>query len=250
MTGFLASVRNATEARQVLALGVDILDAKEPGSGALGAVAGDVLRGIVAAAGGRVPVSATVGDLPLLPDALGPAMERTWSVGVDIVKVGVFGESVPEPVLTLLANCCARGMGVVLVYFAEHWHGDTDFALLARTGIAGVMLDTRDKQAGALPDRMEPFALQSFISGARRTGLVAGLAGSLREQDIPLLLALAPDYLGFRGALCGGAGRGGAIDDQAVGRITAQVRSADIPGVSRRGPGIRGNRARVTIAGG
>lgn len=226
MTGILASVRSAAEARQVLSVGVDILDAKEPLAGALGAVAEDVLRGVIAVAGGRVPVSATVGDLPLLPGVMAPAMERTWSAGVDIVKVGVFAEIMPAPMLPLLSGCCARGMRIVLVYFAEHWRAGADFAALARAGIAGVMLDTRDKRAGALPDRMQRDDLHEFVRRAREAGLVAGLAGSLREQDVPALLELEPDYLGFRGALCGGAGRDAAIETAAVRRVAARVRTA------------------------
>ncbi len=48
--------------------------------------------------------------------------------------------------------------------------------------------------------------------------MTAGLAGSLEEPDIPRLLVLAPDLLGFRGALCGPGGRGAALD---LGRVRA-----------------------------
>ena len=39
-------------------------------------------------------------------------------------------------------------------------------------------------------------------AGAVPKGLLTGLAGSLEAADVPRLLLLAPDYLGFRGALC------------------------------------------------
>ncbi|MBI1733391.1 MAG: (5-formylfuran-3-yl)methyl phosphate synthase [Gammaproteobacteria bacterium] len=223
MTGFLASVRSAAEARQVLPAGVDILDVKEPDAGALGAVSDATLRDIVACARGVVPVSATVGDLPMAPEQLGPAIERTWSAGVDIVKVGVFADAVRQPVLSLLDECSARGVRIVLVYFAEQWRGEADFIALSQAGIGGVMLDTRDKQAGSLTSRVSGEELNEFALRARQAELMAGLAGSLREADIPQLLALNPDYLGFRGALCGGAGRGAAIEVSAVQRIARTI---------------------------
>lgn len=233
MTGILASVRNAAEARQVLPAGVNILDAKEPGAGALGAVDDATLREIVVAARGVAPVSATVGDLAPVPQLLGPAIARTWSAGVDIVKVGVFTSDMPAPVLELLAGCSASGVRIVLVYFVEHWTGSADFDVLRQAGISGVMLDTRDKQLGPLTERMGIASLQTFIHAARATGLMTGLAGSLREEDIAPLAGLAPDYLGFRSALCGDAGRGADVDPDRARRMVAALRAVDT-GVTRR----------------
>ena len=65
---FLASVRDRHEARLAAALGADVIDLKEPRHGALGAVARDEQRAILAALGEQRPVvSATVGDLPRRP---------------------------------------------------------------------------------------------------------------------------------------------------------------------------------------
>ncbi|MBK5187486.1 MAG: hypothetical protein JJD97_04525, partial [Gemmatimonadaceae bacterium] len=58
----LVSVRNAEEARTALAGGAEIIDAKEPSLGALGAVELGVLREIVQAVGRMRPVSAALGD--------------------------------------------------------------------------------------------------------------------------------------------------------------------------------------------
>jgi dihydroneopterin aldolase len=48
---------------------------------------------------------------------------------------------------------------------------------------------------------------------------MAGLAGSLEPPDVPRLLLLEPDYLGFRGALCVGRDRTARIDPQAIAVI-------------------------------
>src|SRR5258707_906089 len=90
MSWFLASVRSADEADVALAGGADIIDAKEPAMGALGAVAPATLRGIAVRVAGRLPVSATIGDLELRPDAVRAAVETTTGDGADIVKIGLF----------------------------------------------------------------------------------------------------------------------------------------------------------------
>ena len=61
MALLLASVTRPDEAALVLAGGADIIDLKDASRGALGALAPDVLRGTVAAVGGRRPVSAVTG---------------------------------------------------------------------------------------------------------------------------------------------------------------------------------------------
>ena len=223
MTAFLASVRSVAEARLVLHAGVDVLDVKEPDAGALGAVADATLREIVTCAAGDVPVSATIGDLPLAPEHVVPAIEHTWRTGVDIVKVGVFAEEISAPVISLLAGFSARGMRIVLVYFAEQWRGVLHGELLRQSGVMGVMLDTRDKGSGSLTSKLGHAGLADFLQQARQADLVAGLAGSLRETEIPGLLALRPDYLGFRGALCGNAGRAAQVDAAAVRRIANHI---------------------------
>ncbi len=58
----LASVRSAEEALFALKAGADLIDAKEPSGGTLGAVEEETLREIVSAVARRLPVSSTVGD--------------------------------------------------------------------------------------------------------------------------------------------------------------------------------------------
>lgn len=75
-------------------------------------------------------------------------------------------------------------------------------------GFAGLMVDTGDKSAGSLLRHADPRALRALISIARRRGCLSGLAGSLGRGDVSLLRELAPDFAGFRGALCDGDRRG------------------------------------------
>ncbi|MBS1202677.1 MAG: hypothetical protein H6R22_1186, partial [Chromatiaceae bacterium] len=91
---------------------------------------------------------------------------------------------------------------VVAVLFADLSPPLEDLAGFAGAGFAGVMLDTADKSRGGLTAHASLGDLRAFVDQARALGLLCGLAGALRIDDIPALLGLAPDYLGFRGALC------------------------------------------------
>ena len=63
---------------------------------------------------------------------------------------------------------------------------------------------------------------------------MTGLSGSLEAPDIPRLLPFAPDFLGFRGALCKGTVRTGAIDAEAVKQIRALIPEEQAAGRSAR----------------
>lgn len=222
MTGFLASVRSAAEAELVVSAGADIVDLKEPRAGALGALSAPVVQEALSAVAGRRPVSATIGDLPMEPVLIADAVARTAALGVDFVKIGVFPGGAPLACLDALEAQAARGTRLVALLFADC---RPDFSLIdhaADCGFAGVMLDTMVKDGGTLRDHLDDAALARFAGRARARGLLVGFAGSLALADIPALVPLAPDYLGFRGALCQGA-RQDELDFRAVQAVRAAL---------------------------
>jgi uncharacterized protein (UPF0264 family) len=73
------------------------------------------------------------------------------------------------------------------------------------------MLDTANKAAGRLTTVLPANELSKFVLLARKSGLMSGLAGSLRLEDIAPLASLGSDVLGFRGALCERAVRASSI---------------------------------------
>lgn len=222
MTGFLASVRSADEALVALSGGADIIDAKEPAAGALGRVAPDALRAIVAAVGSRCPVSATIGDLELDPKAVLAAAEATAAAGAGIVKIGIFPGAFAETI-AVLREAAARGMRLVAVLFADR---SPDLsAIVGACGDArffGVMLDTADKGSGPLTAHLDPDGLAGFVRLARDHGLITGLAGSLRRADVATLAPLGADYLGFRSALTVGE-RAGRLDPAAIAGVRQAI---------------------------
>jgi uncharacterized protein (UPF0264 family) len=225
---FLASVATAAEACLAVSGGADIIDCKDPQKGALGALDAHEIFKVVEAVGGRVPVSATIGDLPSAAAIMVKAATSVAATGVDIVKVGFFGDADASAAIVGLGAADLGRARLVAVLMADRRPDFAVMASLAEAGFAGVMLDTADKSSGALPDVLDRASLADFISLARKHGLTAGLAGALRQSHIAGILALQPDVIGFRGALCAG----GRTDALALANVQA-VRG-DIDAVSSR----------------
>jgi (5-formylfuran-3-yl)methyl phosphate synthase len=224
VTRLLASVRSPAEARAAVAGGADIIDLKDPAAGALGRLPDGTLRATLAAVAGKRPTSATIGDLPLAPATVLDAVRATAETGVDIVKLGIFAGDAAAT-LTALGAASRAGFRLVAVFFADR---RPDFGLIARcadAGFHGVMLDTAEKRGGSLRHHLPAEELRRFIALARGRGLLAGLAGSLAAADVPALLPLAPDFLGFRSALTLGS-RDAPLDAAAVARLRALIGGA------------------------
>jgi uncharacterized protein (UPF0264 family) len=219
MTGMLASVNSLEEALLVQQAKVDIIDLKQPKQGALGALELNLVREIVLAINKQTPVSATIGDLPMQPEVIFNAVRAMAATGVDYVKIGVFPEGDSLATIEKLASLTEQGLSLIAVLFAD---AQPDFALvkiLKETGFKGVMLDTMHKKNGSLTQLMSVSELKNFVALTHTEQLLCGLAGSLRQEDIPALLTLQPDYLGFRGALCQQHDRVGQLDLQAIHAI-------------------------------
>jgi dihydroneopterin aldolase len=222
MTRFLASVRDGTEAEAALAAGADIIDLKDPARGALGALDPAAIAQCVTAVAGRAEVSATVGDLPMEPERVRSAVLATAATGVDYIKLGLFPGGNALDCLKLLAPE-TKAVRLILVVFADASPGFDAVQEAARIGAAGVMLDTARKDGRSLPDHLPPGRIADFVAAARARRLLVGLAGSLKASDVPHLVPLAPDLLGFRGALCRNGARGANLDPKSCASIRALI---------------------------
>ena len=220
----LISVRSSAEALLAARGGADFIDLKEPGQGALGGLPVATIRAIVAAlrsAGVTLPVSATIGDLPM--SALAQIAERVDAVGncgVDYVKVGIERDAAAPAVLDALA---ASGPAIVPVLIADR---GLDTHLLAHAitlGFPALMLDTADKLCGSLFDALTVAELEWFVSTVRASGALVGLAGALRLHHASALARLEPDFAGFRSAVCA-TQRSAALDAGCLRDLVATMR--------------------------
>jgi uncharacterized protein (UPF0264 family) len=248
MIRLLVSVRSVAEATLAAEGGTDLIDLKEPGQGALGGLPLATIREVVQALrarGSTRPVSATIGDVP--PHELDEILARVEAVGacgVDLVKVGIERAPAAGAVLRALA---AGARPLVPVFIADRGLDERAVALALALGFPGVMLDTADKSAGSLLDALPREAIARFVAMAREAGAMAGIAGALRREHAQAIAALAPDFAGFRSAVCVG-GRSAALDARCLRELVGAMRAAQAAQASSRTSPISIERMRASSA--
>jgi uncharacterized protein (UPF0264 family) len=232
----LISPKNEAEALEAITGGADIIDVKNPLEGALGANYPWVIKKIKELTPGDVEVSCTLGDAPNLPGSFSLAALGAASLGVDYVKVGLYGVKTSGEAVFFLQqiNRAAKDVNpkikvVVAGYADAKKIGALDPSLipeLAHKAHADIaMLDTAVKDGKTLFDHQTIEQLKVFVSSAHGFGLQAALAGSLRKQDLSVVYGLGVDIAGFRGAACTGSDRnGGQISGQLVAELAETIR--------------------------
>ncbi|MEM8843743.1 MAG: (5-formylfuran-3-yl)methyl phosphate synthase [Pseudomonadota bacterium] len=224
MTGFLASVNNLEDAITVNQYGADIIDLKNPTQGALGGLSIDEIQSIVDHLWEKAIISATVGDLDADISMIMRKIKQVSDTGVDYVKVGMFSQKHISECLPSFEYHARRGIKIIAVCFADiEFDIEATVKACKKAQLTGVMMDTAGKNAGSLLLHRSKTELISFIKTAKQLGLLTGLAGSLRQEDINKLLPINPDYIGFRTALCKGLKRTGSISSDAVQDIRNQI---------------------------
>jgi uncharacterized protein (UPF0264 family) len=220
----LVSVRDVSEALAAAAAGADVIDLKDPTIGALGGLPVSAIRDVLAAlrkTHAIQPVSATIGDVPA--EARDVIFERVAAVadtGVDLVKVGVAPGSGAVALVHALARC---GAPVVPVLFADDGL-DTDLvaAVLGHDAFPALMLDLSGKRGGSVLQRLPRADVERYVAAARARGTLCGIAGALMLDDVPTLRALAPDFAGFRSAVCVGD-RAGVLEPMRVRELCLRL---------------------------
>ena len=241
----LVSVRSAEEAKAALAGGAEIIDAKDPLQGALGAVEIGVLREIVRAVNGVRPVSAAMGDAGDV-ELLSARARAAAEAGAAFVKVGFADVRDLDPVRArlrgvmdgVLLSPCA----VVAVAYAD-WHDvgaaapSTVVTAAAAEGAMGVLVDTVRKDGAGLFRCLGHAALESLVHEARARSLLVALAGRITCEDLAFAYEAGAEVVGVRGAACDG-GRDGRVRESRVRDLMAARdllagRRSDSYGMSR-----------------
>ena len=238
MTLMLASVVDAAEAELALKGGADIIDFADPRRGALGPVPVETISAAVARLGKDRAISAALGPPPYDAEALARASVLS-AAGVVCLRLAAEVESLER--LAPAFRALARELDLIAVMFADE---EPDFGALDRlaaAGVKGALLDAAGKRDKRLLDHLPPHRIEAFCSQCRRLGLGSWLAGSLQSPDIPRLLLLEPDVLGFRSALCARGRRGGPLDAQRIALIRDLIPRPPLPPAGEgRGEGPAG----------
>ena len=222
MTKLLTSVRNLSEAQQVVAGGSDWLDLKEPRNGALGAVPADTLREVIAWSNVNapaMPVSATIGDEWTTAALIAQKVGSVAASGVDFVKIGVYADSLSKNMESALKQVLGYHQNLIVICFVDRPLNLNIVGEIIEYGAAGMMLDTAEKASGSLTKQLSLPQIKAFVNLVRGANVLCGLAGKLDAHDIPILGRLAPDYLGFRSAICKQAVRNADVCANRVGEL-------------------------------
>src|SRR5690606_25007817 len=166
MAKFLASVVGVEEAEIALLGDADIIDLKNPADGALGALSPDIVTETVAFVGGRKPVSAAGGTLPMVPDTVAEGVATYAGIGVDYLKIGLLPEPQTPDCIRAVAPFAAR-VKLIAVLFADKEPDFTLLPVLAENGFHGVMLDTAEKGSGGLLQHLPHARVSRFVEIGR-----------------------------------------------------------------------------------
>jgi (5-formylfuran-3-yl)methyl phosphate synthase len=228
------------EAAEAIAGGADIIDVKNPKEGALGANYPWVIKRIKEITPKHLKVSCTLGEVPNLPGSISLAALGAASLGVDYIKVGLYGLKTPEDAVLLLGNvskavkdCNSRVKVAVAGYADAKDIGAIDPMIIPevakKSGADIAMLDTATKGTKNLFDYLPIKQLQTFVELSHSFGIEVALAGSLKRQDLPVVVNLGADIAGLRGAACINGDRvEGTITRQLVKELVEIVRDAEM----------------------
>jgi uncharacterized protein (UPF0264 family) len=218
----LISPKDALEAQEAIAGGADIIDVKNPAEGALGANYPWVIRAIRRLAPAGVEVSCAIGDAPNLPGSVSLSALGAASLGVDYVKVGLYGVKTQAEAVFLLTQVTRAAKDYTpKVKVVASGYADAELIgavapafipqIAHQAGADIAMLDTATKNGANLFTYQSPRQLSAFVAAAHSFGLKAALAGSLRKQDLSVVYQTGADIVGLRGAACTGSDRNSGV---------------------------------------
>ncbi|BDZ71537.1 (5-formylfuran-3-yl)methyl phosphate synthase [Methanobacterium petrolearium] len=227
----LISPINTQEAREAIDGGADIVDVKNPKEGSLGANFPWVIKNIRKITPKNMKVSATLGDVPYKPGTVALAAAGAIVSGADYIKVGLYGTKNYSEALEVMENVVktvdefnSDAIVVAAGYADAHRVGAVDPMeipkIAADSGSDLAMVDTAVKDGKTLFDFMNEEILSQFVEQTQEYGLKSALAGSVTEEQLPILAELGCDVVGIRGAACiGGDRNSGSIHHEAVARL-------------------------------
>ncbi|NOY43230.1 MAG: hypothetical protein GXP26_15525 [Planctomycetes bacterium] len=210
-TKLLISVRSPDEVEAAVAGGADWIDLKEPMAGPLGPVSADVARQVINCVGGRLPISAALGELRQWDDS--SSRELLNFSAIHVVKLGLAGA-------TRLGNWQATwraaaetvsesGHELVAVAYADWQRAESPspaevIACANAVRSHYFLIDTFDKKSGSLFTHLTILELNEILCLAREASLTTVIAGSLGLADLSSLSLAKADVIGVRGSVCGG----------------------------------------------
>jgi hypothetical protein len=237
---------NEKEASEAIAGGADIIDVKNPHEGALGANFPWVIKRIKEITPKNILLSCTLGEVPNLPGSISLAALGAASLGVDYIKVGLYGFKTRQEATYLLKNVNKAAkeynpkIKVAATGYADAERIGAINPLLipeiaSKAQVDVAMIDTAVKDGKNIFAFLSVEQLQKFIDSSHNLGLEVALAGSLRKQDLSEVYRLGADIAGLRGAACINNDRvTGQINRKLVHELIETIRQAEKQATMKR----------------
>lgn len=242
----LVSVRAPGEVEAALEGEADIIDAKEPAHGAMGAVTPDRLQAIDERVPSYVPLSVALGDArsAVMVAAAITALPLRPRRAPVYLKLGL-----SEVSATNLRSVLAAGVEaarrhpaaprLIAVEYADAGanlpSSDEVRDAAVAVGVAGILVDTATKDGRTLFAWWPESKLGAWIDGGRAAGLYVAVAGSLGAAELARIAAFGPDVVGVRGAACEG-GRAGVVQAGRVRLLRAALTGESLGIANRKSP--------------
>ncbi len=228
MTQLLVSVRSLAEAKTLPLNKIGIVDIKEPLRGSLGSADLDTICEIYSAIGNSTIVSVALGEL-----SDGVSFELDQLPPVAFAKFGLSQLAGVDwqPLWEQRIRRLPTGTLPVAVIYAD-WKTcgapapEEIIAAATRLQCGGFLLDTYEKTNGNLFSHFSPDEIQLISQSAKAMNAKFVIAGGISSpQNLDQALALSPDWIGVRGAICDGE-RTGSICSQQINDFLTQFTTA------------------------
>jgi len=205
-TNLLISLRKLDEISEEIINEVDILDLKDPLNGSIGAWDLQDIKKVISRFKNQIQISATLGDI-FNNDKFLIKLKQFDKLNLDYIKFGLLSVYIKNlfDKIKFLGERKFKTKLVCVVFVDICDHQKLVYEkldLFHAYGIKYIMLDTYDKNNGDLLSFCNISNLNKFISKCKKFDIKIGLAGSLKETHIPLMIKLKPNILGFRSAIC------------------------------------------------
>ena len=228
MTGFLASIKNSSEAKKIVNHKIDIIDLKNVDDGALGFVGLNFMNEAKSILKYH-KISVTLGN------NYNPNNKNTISIlskiiqqKIDYVKIGLFDQKTIKNHQSLLKKIKFLKTKPICVLFADKTFNLDIIETMIDIGYKGIMIDTFYKNKKSVTELLSFSEIKKFVNIVKENNSICGLSGSLKINDINFLSILKPDFLGFRGQLCSNKFERSDIDLDLLEQVVQEIKSVNV----------------------
>ena len=223
-TNLLISLRKLDELSEEIINNVDILDLKDPLNGSIGACDLQDIKKVIFRLKNQIQISATLGDI-FINEKFLIKLKQFDKLNLDYIKFGLLSMNIKNlfDKIKFLGESKFKTKLVCVVFVDISDHFNLVYKkldLFDACGIKYIMLDTYNKNNGDLLSFCNISNLDKFISKCKQFDIKIGLAGSLKETHIPVMMKLKPNILGFRSAICKFNKRMSEVDTRKLKKIS------------------------------